>query len=202
VRSPANLLDVGAATGEFLSIAREAGYRVAGLELSRFAAEQAREKFGLDLYVGPLDTFETGTPYDIIHLSHVLEHVPEPHTAVAKLDDILSERGVVYVEVPYQWNWAEQLHYFRGRRQEFNAFSMHHRLFFRPRTLTSLFTQHGFACRHLSLMPPNRYPLGSFTAWCKRTAWKGLAVLGQGLFIEAIFSRGGRKSRRDDWQIP
>jgi 2-polyprenyl-3-methyl-5-hydroxy-6-metoxy-1,4-benzoquinol methylase len=189
VPPPATLLDVGAATGEFLDIARKGGYEVAGIELSQFAAEQARIHFGLELFVGPLEAFAASPGFDIIHLSHVLEHFPKPHAAINRLEALLSDRGVVYVEVPFQWNWVEQLHHFAGRRQPFNVFSVHHRVFFRPATLKSLFERHGFVCRHLSLVPPNRYPVASARDRSKWAVWRCLSLAGQGLFIEAVFSR-------------
>lgn len=192
VPPPARLLDVGAATGEFLDLARRAGYEVAGIELSRFAAEQARARFGLDLFVGPLEAFAGGPAFDAIHLSHVLEHLTDPHRAIQRLRGLLSARGVVYVEVPFQWNVAERLHHFAGRRQPFNVFSVHHRLFFRPVTLRAMFVQHGFVCRHLTLTPPCRYPVETWRERAKWAVWRGLSLLGQGLFIEAVFSLDGK----------
>jgi SAM-dependent methyltransferase len=191
VPPPARLLDVGAATGEFLDLGRKAGYEVAGIELSRFAAEQARDRFGLNLFVGSLESFTAATPFDVIHLSHVLEHLPEPHRSLRRLRELLSARGVIYVEVPFQWNWAERLHHFAGRRQPFNIFSLHHRLFFRPTTLRALFQRHGFDCLHLNLMPPRRYPVETWNQKAKWVAWRALSLIGQGLFIEAVFAANG-----------
>ncbi len=192
VPPPARLLDVGAATGEFLDLGRQAGYEVAGIELSRFAADEARNRFDLDLFVGTLESYEAPNTFDVIHLSHVLEHLPEPHRSIGRLRELLSPRGVIYVEVPFQWNWAERLHHLGGRRQPFNIFSVHHRLFFRPTTLRALFQHHGFDCRHLTLTPPQRYPLETLSQRAKWAVWRALSLVGQGLFIEAVFTANGR----------
>lgn len=189
VPTPAGLLDVGAATGEFLNAARESGYNVAGIELSEFAAQKARDRYALDVFVGPLDDYAETTRFDVIHLSHVMEHLVDPHTAIEKMDRLLTDRGVIYIEVPFQWNWVEQFHYLKGNRQRFSAFSVHHRSFFRPETLRAFFARHGFACKHLSLTPPHRYPTPDFSARAKRGVWRGLAAMGQGLLIEAVFAR-------------
>lgn len=189
VPAPARLMDVGAATGEFLDVARRAGYQVSGVELSSFAAEKAREQFGFDLFVGPLEAYETETRFDVVHLSHVMEHLVEPHRSIEKLDELLSERGVIYIEVPFQWNWAEQIHHRLGHRQRFTAFSVHHRSFFRPATLRDLFLRHGFECRHLTLTPPHRYPASTVGQHARRAVWRALSLAGQGLVIEAVFSR-------------
>lgn len=186
---PARLLDVGAATGEFLHLAQHNGYDVAGLELSAFAAQKAREQYGFDLFVGPLDAYPTDRTFDVVHLSHVMEHLADPHGSIKKMAQLVSRTGVIYIEVPFQWNWVEQLHFLRGHRQKFSAFSVHHRSFFRPETLRAFFLKHGFECRHLTLTPPHRYPVANLPARAKRSMWKGLSVLGQGLVIEAVFAR-------------
>lgn len=194
VPAPANLLDIGSATGEFLNIARRSGYRVTGIELSAFAAEQARQRFGLEIFVGALEAYKTDMSFDVIHLSHVLEHLVDPHRAIDRLKKILSARGVVYVEVPFQWNLVERLHFLASERRPFNTFSLHHRLFFRPSTLRALFARHGFVCRHLTLTPPHRYPVGSPKTRLKRALWQGLSWVGQGLVIEAVFSLDDSRS--------
>jgi len=195
VPAPARLLDVGAATGEFLDVSRSAGYAVAGIELSDFAAQKARARYGLDVFVGALDAYPENARFDVIHLSHVLEHLVDPHRSIEKLSRLLSDRGVIYIEVPFQWNWVEQMHFLKGDRQRFSAFSVHHRSFFRPDTLQSFFSQHGFERKHSSLTPLHRYPVPNLSARAKRTLWRGLSTVGQGLLIEAVFARSHANSR-------
>jgi len=197
VPTPARMLDVGAATGEFLSVARKNGYSVAGVEISEFAAEKARQQHGLDVYTGPLDTYKTNSKFDVIHLSHVMEHLVEPHTSISQMDALLAEDGVIYIEVPFSWNWADQLHFRRGHKYDFSVFSVHHRSHFRPDTLKAFFAFHGFDCPHLTLTPPHRYPTNNFTTRAKHAVWQGLSLVGQGLVIEAIFSRSRDRKKHN-----
>ena len=195
VAPPARLLDVGAASGEFLDMARRSGYEVSGLELSEFAANKAREQFGLDVFTGLLEDYPENSVFDVVHLSHVMEHLVDPHASIAKMDRLLSPDGVIYIEVPFQWNWVERVHFMKGERQRFSAFSVHHRSFFRPDTLRSFFKRHGFECKHLTLTPPHRYPVPTLASRAKRAMWRGLSMVGQGLLIEAVFAREGRTAR-------
>lgn len=192
---PAELLDVGAATGEFLDLARASGYRVAGVELSSFAAAKARGNYGLDIFTGALDEFVAPRLFEIVHLSHVLEHLVDPNRSVDQLASLLSPEGFIYVEVPFQWNLAERARFLFGHRQQFTVLSVHHRSFFRPNTLRSLFGRHGFSCRHLTIRPPYRYPITTLAHRVKWAAWQGISVAGQGQFIEAIFSRDSASAR-------
>src|SRR5947209_6678678 len=48
------LLDVGAADGSFLALAADVGWRVQGIEISDWAANEARKQFGLSVLVGAL----------------------------------------------------------------------------------------------------------------------------------------------------
>jgi 2-polyprenyl-3-methyl-5-hydroxy-6-metoxy-1,4-benzoquinol methylase len=193
VDSPRNLLDVGAATGGFLALARQKGLSVSGIELSPYAAELARMRRGLDLLVCRLEDFVTEERYDIVHLNHVLEHFVDPHQAVARIEQMLSQKGVVYVEVPYQFNWVETLKYrLLGSKLSFNVHSIHHPVFFDPETLVRLFAMHDLNVLHMRLFDPDRYLTATPMQSAKRLAWTALAHLQQGMFIEAVFARRER----------
>ncbi|PIU85416.1 MAG: hypothetical protein COS67_07970, partial [Deltaproteobacteria bacterium CG06_land_8_20_14_3_00_44_19] len=68
------LLEIGIGTGLFLNHARSEGWEVYGLDISRWACEKAREKFGLDVICGSLEgsTFPENC-FDAVHMNHVLE---------------------------------------------------------------------------------------------------------------------------------
>ncbi len=96
-----SLLDVGAATGLLLAEARLAGWRVAGVEPSRWAVEEAREKYGLEIYQGSLEEFESGgTLYDAVTLIDVLEHTPSPRNMMEKVHQILKPAGIAVLVTP------------------------------------------------------------------------------------------------------
>ncbi len=94
------LLDIGAATGYFLQIAKNRGWSVRGVEYSDFAANAARKK-GLDVRTGSLETssFPRET-FDTITMLDVLEHLPHPRESIRTAAQILKSGGVLVVNTP------------------------------------------------------------------------------------------------------
>lgn len=187
-----SIMDVGAGTGEFVVLAREAGFKADGLEFSEFAARDAKRRYQVELMVGSLSRFQAPRRYDLVHLNHVFEHLTDPHAAVRFIQQLLARNGGVYVEVPFQFNWIDKLKYLLFQaRPSFNIHSLHHPIFFTPKTLVRLFEKHGFQCIHLNLFDRVHYPAQSLTGKLKSWVWRALAVCQQGLFIEAIFRADG-----------
>jgi SAM-dependent methyltransferase len=94
------LLDVGCGHGLLLDEARRRGFVGVGLELSRSAAEHAREALGLDVREVPLEGFEDAEGFDAIVLADVLEHLDDPVRAVDRSAGLLRPGGVLCVVTP------------------------------------------------------------------------------------------------------
>ena len=78
-RGSGRLLDIGCNYGIFLRLAREAGYEVCGIDISRPAVKYAREKLKLEVLHTTIKQarFPTGS-FDIITMFGVLEHLNDP----------------------------------------------------------------------------------------------------------------------------
>lgn len=98
---PARVLDCGAGGGEFTYLMTSRGYRMTGIEPNDGYREFARGEYGVDLRPGILDdiSFAPGE-FDLITIFHVLEHVPDPLAALARLAGWLKPGGHLYIEVP------------------------------------------------------------------------------------------------------
>ena len=73
---PGDMLEVGAYTGVFLSLAKAGGWRVEGVEPSSWAVEKARELHGLELRHGMLDAVPFGSEsFDAVVMWDVIEHL-------------------------------------------------------------------------------------------------------------------------------
>jgi len=120
------LLDIGAATGFFMNIAKKRGFEVHGVELSDFAAKQGREK-GLDIVSGDLFTKKfSENSFDVVTMFDVLEHVGDPKTILEEVRRILNQGGLLVLSTPdaqslwarlWGGNWQliippEHIHYF------------------------------------------------------------------------------------------
>ena len=95
------LLDIGSGPGFFLKTAQDKGWNVKGIEPSQRAAAHARG-LGIDVvegFFGP-DTAAALGQFDVINLTNVLEHVPEPIAILEAARRILRTGGVICVNVP------------------------------------------------------------------------------------------------------
>ena len=98
---PARVLEVGAATGYFLSEAAARGCATVGIEPVAPEAQRAREALGVDVRTGFLGEVELPeAPFDVVCAFHVLEHIPDPLAALRTMRATLRPGGHVALEVP------------------------------------------------------------------------------------------------------
>ncbi len=95
------LLDAGAAAGFILQGFIDEGWRGIGLEPNTNIAQTGREKFGLDISQGSLESFETDEKFDLISMIQVIAHFYAPAEAFQKASSLLNENGFLLIET---WN--------------------------------------------------------------------------------------------------
>jgi len=94
------LLDVGCGNGDYLVVAAEAGWKVKGVEPDPKALEVARSR-GLEVVQGSIDEIaRTGELFDVITMSHVIEHVHYPVHFVKQAYECLKPGGILYIDTP------------------------------------------------------------------------------------------------------
>jgi len=94
------LLDVGCGNGEFLVLARLAGWEVVGVDFDPKAVETARSQ-GLDVRDGGVDVLDPEEEsFNGITLSHVIEHVHDPVTVLHQCHALLKPGGWIWLETP------------------------------------------------------------------------------------------------------
>jgi 2-polyprenyl-3-methyl-5-hydroxy-6-metoxy-1,4-benzoquinol methylase len=91
------ILDIGAGTGEFLSIAKQNGWETIGVEPSEKAKQIAINK-GIS-FVPNLAELENHS-FDVITMWHVLEHVPNLDQQIKELKRLLKPSGSLIIAVP------------------------------------------------------------------------------------------------------
>lgn len=113
--NPGAILDYGCGTGEFLQFMKNNHWRVNGVEPSDIARTKAAKLIGEELAI--VDRVENlaQAKFDVITLWHVLEHVHQPASLLAKLKSMLTKNGFIFVAVPnheshdaqfYNQHWA------------------------------------------------------------------------------------------------
>lgn len=96
-----SLLDIGCGNGPLLLRARDRGWDPHGLETSEWAVGFDREVLDLDVRRGVLEDHPYGGErFDVVTMIHSLEHMPRPVEALEAVHDLLTDRGIVRVEVP------------------------------------------------------------------------------------------------------
>jgi SAM-dependent methyltransferase len=150
-RGAGTLLEIGPGTGAFLNYARNAGWRVIGVETARFAAEKIARQYGVDVRCGTLSTVDLeGKQFDVVHMSHVLEHFIDPAASLRIIHKVLKPGGHVIIEVPNEFeNLQFRLSKALGRLRPYPVRSTHV-FFFSPSSLRRLLQQSRFTVTHVS----------------------------------------------------
>ncbi|MCH1924520.1 class I SAM-dependent methyltransferase [Shewanella sp. C32] len=100
---PSSALQIGSSDGYTLSRFQHAGVtRVLGVEPGEASVSLAKRLYNVECINDSAENFKTTETFELIILTHVLEHLYEPQTILNKCRHIqnpLSE-GFIYVEVP------------------------------------------------------------------------------------------------------
>jgi len=91
------LLDIGSGTGDFLKQAKEANWKVSGVEPNEGAKKLAKTK-GVALKKSINDY--KGKSFDVITLWHVLEHIPNLDETISTIEGLLKPNGILIIAVP------------------------------------------------------------------------------------------------------
>ena len=97
------VLDIGSGPGFLLSLLSHKGAKVFGIEPSERYCQQAKKMYGLNLINSELEDINLKkyeNKFDLVCLSHVLEHVYSPVFFLKAIKKILKENGRLYIEVP------------------------------------------------------------------------------------------------------
>ncbi len=97
LKKPTSLLDYGCGTGDFLQLCQQNGLKIAGVEPSSLAREEAVRKTRATI-TPSLE--EKTNAFEAITLWHVLEHVPELNATLAALGRALNKNGTMFIAVP------------------------------------------------------------------------------------------------------
>lgn len=96
-----SILDIGCSNGGFLTVAKEMGIEsIYGVELNSSMAMEASQR-GIEVLGYTLeDAYQTGKTFDVITLWDVLEHLPDPNSALEKIHEMLSQNGFLFISIP------------------------------------------------------------------------------------------------------
>ena len=136
-------LEVGAGYGFFSNAAQRAGLDCTAIEISPNCCNIFEKMNGFRPIEGSLDEEflrENAGKFDIVLLSQVLEHLPQPSQAVANIRQLLGTNGICIIAVPHFGSTVSKI---QGKKDMFIS-PPEHINYFSVRGLKALFADQGF----------------------------------------------------------
>jgi ubiquinone/menaquinone biosynthesis C-methylase UbiE len=131
------LLDIGCATGDFLTVARSR-YSVEGLELSEWSSEIAKKR-GFKIHTCTINELPSDAKFDIVTLWGVIEHFESPKAEIEKIYRILKPGGYVCLWTGDIDSWLAKI-----LKKNWWYIQGQHIQFFSKNSLNRLFSDAGF----------------------------------------------------------
>ena len=103
------VLDIGSGMGTFLYASKPYYKTVIGLDVSAQMAAFVQKKLGVEVFVQQFDDFNFPEKFSLIHMSHVLEHVPDPNHWLQKAKQMLDPHGILVINVPNKFSLSFRL---------------------------------------------------------------------------------------------
>ncbi|UKJ07857.1 class I SAM-dependent methyltransferase [Solitalea lacus] len=170
------LLDIGCGTGAFLSVCKQAGWKVKGVEPGAKASALAKEKVQESIYPSLFDAELNGQKFDVITMWHVLEHMPDLNATIERLKELLTPTGVLIIAVP-NYNSYDALHY----GKYWAAYDVPRHLYhFSQQSVKQLFGNHEFELKETKPMIFDSFYVSLLSEQnkCGRKKWFSAFLMG------------------------
>lgn len=190
------LLDVGSGPGLFMLSGKNRGWTTLGVEPAQQAAAHSRT-LGLDVVEQFLTqdlARQLGT-FDVVHMSEVLEHIPDPHAFVALASGLLTPGGLLCIVVPNDYNPLQRVLREHDGYQPWWVAPPHHLNYFSPTSLQALLERSGFE----TLVSESTFPIEFFLLFGENYVGNdalGRQCHGKRKRLEVLLDRGGQGNLR------
>lgn len=174
-KPPGFMVDVGCGNGFSLRVARDHGWDCLGMDISEFAVNHVRERYGQNVFRGTLR--EAALPNesaDVLTMWDVIEHLLDPWEECIEANRIMKSKGVLALSTPdadapnpspescdpakipfWQANPPEHLQYFS------------------PTSISRLLAETGFQIVELISFGPDDRRLGAMEVYAVKTRDQG-----------------------------
>lgn len=146
-RATKTLLDVGTSGGALLDVASKGGWSIKGIEPFMDDVLKCQLK-GHDVIQGLAESLPyADASFDIVHTSHVFEHLEDPLKAAQEALRVLKPGGLLFIEVPNQldnFGFRRDMFFHSVSQRKRGITSIHHLWFFGRKPLSQLLLTAGF----------------------------------------------------------
>jgi len=158
-RDRRRILDVGSGPGYFLLHGKRRGWQTLGIEPSKQAVAHSHA-LGLDIINDFLNdqTAKQLGKFDVVHMSEVLEHVPDPADMLHIANKILTPGGLLCAVVPNDYNPFQYALRTTCNYEPWWISTPHHINYFKFETLNRLFIKNGFGV----ILRESTFPIDMF----------------------------------------
>lgn len=118
------VLDIGSGMGTFLLAAKKYYPVAEGMDVSLKMAAFVEKNIGVKVHIGQFENFHPTQKYSLIHMSHVIEHIPNPTEWIQHAKKLLTEQGVLVINVPNKYSFSmRSKHFFYkiGLKKQFSS---------------------------------------------------------------------------------
>lgn len=138
----AKILDVGCGSGKTLTLLKELGWNVYGLEIDKNAVRIAKERGLVNVKLGGYEKMANfpNNYFDSIRLYHVIEHIPGPRNCLQLIYKKLKPGGEVILGTPNSDSAVSRLF----GKFWYNLDIPRHLFVFSPKTLSRMIKSEGF----------------------------------------------------------
>lgn len=121
----ARIIDLGCANGGLLKELKTLGFKnLVGLDPSSTCVEITKNEVGCEAYQMSLFNIDESLgKFDVVILSHVLEHLLDLSSTLKKLNNLMENGSLLYTECPNALNYNKVIH---APLQEFNTEHINH----------------------------------------------------------------------------
>lgn len=141
------VLDIGTSSGMFMEAAIREGWHAEGIEPFQDDVDTCLKK-GLLVRQGIAESLPfPDNSFDLIHTSHVFEHLEDPLKAGKEAYRVLKPGGLIFIEVPNQldnFGFRRDMLFHMVQQRKRDISSIHHLWFFGRKTLRVLLDRSGF----------------------------------------------------------
>jgi 2-polyprenyl-3-methyl-5-hydroxy-6-metoxy-1,4-benzoquinol methylase len=109
------ILDIGPCMGDFLKVSQKYYNNCAGVEVAENMAKYIESQLKLNVYIGSYSDIDFNEKYSCVHMSHVIEHIPNPKEWLLKTKQILDDQGILALSVPNMNSLPRRFHLFLKR---------------------------------------------------------------------------------------